>query len=78
MYRCYRADHLSELTVLQAVPMNSGVMNLMKEATCSLAVDHHAVCKFRHREGQGYKYVKNILISLAMPLYEQGILFMFS
>ena len=47
-------------------------MDLPNEARVSMAVDHQAMCKFRKREDQGYKYIRNTLMSLTMPLLELG------
>ena len=47
-------------------------MDLPNEAKVSMAVNHHAICKFQHPEDTGYKYIKNTLISLTMPLLERG------
>lgn len=58
--------------IVKIVSKNSGVTDLFNEARCSMAVDHHMICKFRHREEQGYKYVRNILIDLTMPLLRHG------
>ncbi|KAI4264584.1 MAG: hypothetical protein L6R42_000320 [Xanthoria sp. 1 TBL-2021] len=55
------------------VTKDSGVTDLFNEARCSMAVDHHMICKFRHREEQGYKYVRNILINLTMPLLQRDV-----
>lgn len=58
--------------IVKIVTKDSGVTDLFNEARCSMAVDHHMICKFRHREEQGYKYVRNILINLTMPLLQRG------
>ncbi|KAI4116334.1 MAG: hypothetical protein LQ345_003231 [Seirophora villosa] len=59
--------------IVKIVSKNSGVTDLFNEARCSMAVDHHMICKFRHREEQGYKYVRNILIDLTMPLLRHEV-----
>ena len=68
----HRSARLNPAYTIQIVNKDSGVTNLFNEAKCSMAVDHHAICKFRHKEDQGYKYIKNTLIDLAMPLLQRG------
>ncbi|KAL9012617.1 MAG: hypothetical protein Q9173_002634 [Seirophora scorigena] len=59
--------------IVKIVSKDSGVTDLFNEARCSMAVAHHIICKFRHGEEQGYKYVRNILIDLTMPLLRHEV-----
>ena len=72
-YVCFALHLISfETNAMQIVDKDSGVTNLANEAKCSMAVGHHDICKFRHKEEQGYKYIRNILIDLTMPLLRYG------
>ena len=60
----------TQLTGSEVVDKDSGVMNLPNEASASMCVNHHAICKFKSREDQGFKYIKNTLLHLVDPFLE--------